>query len=92
MSFSLECQGILSKTAVESIKKANIITWSNTLTIMPEPVFNFARKVLQQQYVSIIYMYVAIVTMSGIQSGGDVPKKHLAFPVEEPQTTLWLNL
>ena len=28
MFFSLECQGILSKTVVESIKKANIITWS----------------------------------------------------------------
>ena len=30
MFFSLECQGILSKTVVESVKKANIITWSNT--------------------------------------------------------------
>ena len=36
MFFSLECHGILSKTVVESVKKANIITWSNTLTIMPE--------------------------------------------------------
>src|SRR6218665_4037492 len=35
MFFSLKCQGILSKTVVESVKKANIITWSNTLTIMP---------------------------------------------------------
>src|SRR6218665_2333805 len=49
MFFSLECQGILSKTVVESVKKANIITWSNTLTIMPEPVYNFARKAMQQQ-------------------------------------------
>src|SRR6218665_3049390 len=48
MFFSLECQGILSKTVVESVKKANIITWSNTLTIMPEPVYNFARKAMQQ--------------------------------------------
>src|SRR6218665_4183830 len=32
MFFSLECQGILSKTVVESVKKAHIITWSNTLT------------------------------------------------------------
>ena len=47
MFFSLECQGILSKTVVESIKKANIVTWSNTLTIMPEPVYNFSRKALQ---------------------------------------------
>src|SRR6218665_77191 len=49
MFFFLECQGILSKTVVESVKKANIITWSNTLTIMPEPVYNFARKAMQQQ-------------------------------------------
>src|SRR6218665_1855271 len=49
MFFSLECQGILSKTVVKSVKKVNIITWSNTLTIMPEPVYNFARKALQQQ-------------------------------------------
>src|SRR6218665_3955266 len=38
MFFSLECQRILSETVVESVKKANIITWSNTLAIMPEPV------------------------------------------------------
>src|SRR6218665_2024936 len=49
MFFSLECQGILRKTVVESVKKANIITWSNTLTSMPEPVYNFARKAMQQQ-------------------------------------------
>ena len=37
MFFSLECQGILSKAVVESIKKANITTWSNSITIIPEP-------------------------------------------------------
>src|SRR6218665_3702015 len=51
MFFFLECQGILSKTVVQSVKKANIITWSNTHrpTIMPEPVYNFARKAMQPQ-------------------------------------------
>src|SRR6218665_57053 len=49
MFFSLECQGILSKTVVESVKKANIITRWNTLTIMPESVYNFAGKAMQQQ-------------------------------------------
>lgn len=49
MFSSLECQGILTKTVAETFKKAKLITWSNTLTIMPEPVYNFARKAFQQQ-------------------------------------------
>ena len=67
MFFSLECQGILSKTVVESVKKANIITWSNTLTIMPEPVYTFARKAMQQQ------LSTAAIWQDG--------RKHLTRPV-----------
>ena len=47
--FSLECQGALAKAVSETIRKANIITWSNTLSILPEAVYNFARKAMQQQ-------------------------------------------
>src|SRR6218665_204061 len=67
MFFSLECQGILSKIVVESVKKANIITWSNALTIMPEPVYNFARKAMQQQ----------LPTAANLTDG----RKHLTRPV-----------
>ena len=47
--YSLDVQGTSAKIVSETISKKNINSWNNTMDNLPESIFKFARKALQQQ-------------------------------------------
>ncbi len=47
--FSLRCQGVLFKSIIENISQKQIGRWARDLEKLPEVLYKFARKALQQQ-------------------------------------------
>ena len=86
--YILEIQGMAVKMIVDNISKGNILNWTNMLNQMPESIFCFARKALQQQLPTAANLarWKRIVNPSCILCHSDKPQtnKHVLSNCESP--------